>query len=1114
MKLILKLCLVILIFPLSVYAQDFKVTGNVISSEDNEPVIGANVTVKGFPTVGATTDIDGNFELKIPKGATTLIISYIGFKTQEVKVKEQLNIVLEPDSQMLSEVVVTGMTKTDKRLFTGSTTKIDADKARIDGLADISRSLEGRAAGVSVQNISGTFGAAPKIRVRGATSIYGNSKPLWVVDGVVLEDAIDISSDDLSSGNAETLISSAIAGINADDIESFQILKDGSATSIYGARAMGGVIVVTTKKGRAGVSRLSYTGELTYRLKPSYNNFNITNSQEQMGIYREMYDKGWLEFATLAGRSSSGVYGKMYQLIDTYLGNDEYALAQTVNAQNAYLRQAEFRNTDWFDELFNSNILQNHSVSITSGTEKSSYYISLSVMDDPGWTKSSNVERYTLNANASYKLSPSLELRMQGSGSRRNQKAPGTLNQETDPVSGSVSRTFDINPYSYALNTSRTLDPQEYYTRNYAPFNIFHELENNYIDIAVTDVKFQGELTWKIIKGWEVTALTAMRYQESTQEHKIKDKSNMAMAYRAGVKEGEGGENETIRDANPYLYRNPDDPSALPETVLPKGGIYDRTDNSLKGFDARLSTSYVSQFSDDHIVNLYGGMEVNSTERNKVWFRGWGYEYDKGEPFYDYMVFKQGVEEGSKYFTMEPTTKRNIASFAMATYSYRGKYVLNGTGRYEGTNKLGRSRKARWLPTWNVAGAWNAHEESWFKNDVNKDILSHGTLKASYSLTADAGKEDVTNSLPIYKASTPWRPSASVMESGLKLEETENSDLTYEKKHELNIGIDLGFLHDRITVVADWYKRNNYDLIGKIYTTGIGGGAIQKWANVASMKSSGVELSISSHNITGKDFRWNTDFVFAKSTNEVTDLQSQTRLIDLVSGNGFARQGYPVRALYSIPFAGLNDEGIPTFYNSDGSITVSGIYFQENKDLDFLIYEGPTEPTITGSLGNTFFWKGLQLNIFATYSFGNVIRMDEAFYSSYTDLDAMPREFKNRWMKPGDEKITDIPVIPSRRQTQTYSNLDYAYNAYNYTSIRTAKGDFIRMKEISLGYELPRKITDMFRISSASVKLQATNLFLIYQDKKLNGQDPEFFNSGGVAVPVPKQFTFTLRLGI
>lgn len=1094
------------------YAQQTRVSGTVISADDKEPVIGASITIKGNAAVGTVTDIDGNFQFLVPEGSKTIVISYIGMKSQEVAVKPIVHIVLESDAQLLGEVVVTGMQKMDKRLFTGATTKIDADKMRVDGMADISRSLEGRAAGVSVQNVSGTFGSAPKIRVRGATSIYGNSKPLWVVDGVIMEDAVDITSDDLGSGNAETLIASAIAGLNSDDIESIQVLKDGSATSIYGARAMAGVVVVTTKKGKAGVSRLSYTGEFTSRLKPSYKDFNISNSQEQMGIYKEMEQKGWLEFATIASASNSGVYGKMYDLINTYVGNGKYALENTPSAKNAYLRESEFINTDWFDILFNTNIMQNHAISISSGTEKAAFYISLSAMNDPGWTKSSSVERYTLNANGSYNISKHLILNMQGMGSYRKQKAPGTIGRETDVVSGEVKRGFDINPYSYALNTSRTLDANEYYKRNYAAFNILHELDNNYININVVDVKFQGDLTWKIKTGWEANALGSFRYQSASQDHHVKDHSNQAMAYRAGVIEG-GVEDATIRESNPYLYKNPDDPTALPETVLPKGGIYNYTGNTLKSMDFRATTTYNTNFNEVHLINLFGGMEVNSTERNRIWFRGWGYEYDNGgNPFYDYMVFKQGKEEKSDYYTNTSTTSRNVAFFASGTYSYNGKYILNGTGRYEGTNKLGRSRSARWLPTWNIAGAWNAHEEEWFQNPV----LSHGALKVSYSLTADSGPSWVTNSLPVYQAYTPWRPSANVMESGLTLQNPANEDLTYEKKHEFNIGVDLGFLDDRINVVADYYHRNNYDLIGQTFTTGEDGGDILQWANVASMKTSGVEFSLSTRNIATKDFRWTTDFIFAHSKSEITELKSRSRVIDLISGTGtqLARQGYAPRSLFSIPFAGLNNEGLPMFYNEDGDVVITNINFQENEKIDYLVYEGPAEPTVTGSFGNMFDYKGFKLNVFMTYSFGNYIRLDPVFNVSYSDLTAMPKEFKNRWTVPGDEDKTNIPVIASKRQQKAYSNLKYAYNAYNYSTERVAKGDFIRLKEVSLAYDFPKKMIEPLGVNNLSLKLQATNLFLIYADKKLNGQDPEFINSGGVATPLPKQFTLTLRLGL
>jgi len=1081
-----------------------KVTGTVISQEDGEPIIGASVVVQGSKT-GVVTDMNGQFSLSVPEGKK-IVISYIGMKTQTLNAQNGMRVALVSDGQSLDEVVVTGMQKMDKRMFTGATAKISAEKAKIDGVADISRSLEGRVAGVSVQNVSGTFGTAPKIRVRGATSIYGSSKPLWVVDGVIMEDVAEVDADDLSSGNAETLISSAIAGLNADDIESFQILKDGSATSIYGARAMAGVIVVTTKKGKAGSNKISYTGEFTMRLKPSYANYNIMNSQEQMSVYREMERAGYLNFSDVYRASDSGVYGKMYHLINTYdPKTGTFALANTEEAKNQYLREAEMRNTDWFDELFSNAISMNHAISLSSGTEKAQYYTSFSIMNDPGWYKQSKTNRYTANINALYNISKKVSLNLIGNSSYRKQNAPGTLGQSIDVVSGEVKRDFDINPYSYSMNTSRALDPNAFYVRNYAPFNILNELNNNYMDLDVVDLKVQAELKYKPITKVELSALASYKFALSTISHEIQDNSNQAMAYRAM-------DDATMRDNNPWLYTDPDNANSLPVSVLPTGGFTRDTRNRMNSWDFRATANYNDVFNDVHIVNLFGGMEVNSVDRRKTWYQGVGMQYENGMlASYDYRFFKQAQEEGTDYFTITDTYVRSTAFFANATYSWNGRYTINGTIRYEGTNKLGKSRSARWLPTWNVSGAWNAHEEPWFES--LRPTVSNLTLKASYSLTGDRGPASISNSHVVIKSVNPWRPFANVNESALEIDDLENSELTYEKKHELNLGAEIGFLDNRINIGFDWYRRNNYDLIGIINTMGIGG-QISKYGNVASMRSHGEELSISTRNIVGKDFKWNTDFIFSHSKNTVTEMESRARVIDMITNTGFTMEGYPVRSLFSMDFQGLNEDGIPTFINEDGELTTSDIYFQDREHKDHLVYEGPTDPTITGSLGNLFQYKGFKLNVFITYAFGNVVRLDPAFKKSYSDLASMPREFKNRWTVQGDEATTNIPVIADKRLNQLDRDLSYAYNAYNYSTERIAKGDFIRMKEISLSYDFPAAWLKPFSLTNASLKLQATNLFLIYADKKLNGQDPEFFNTGGVAAPMPKQFTLTVRLGI
>ena len=1117
----LKKLLLLMVLSLSSLAMiaQIKVSGVVID-ETNQPVIGATVAQKGKPGNGVATDVNGKFTLTVPNGSS-IMVTYVGYETAEVAAKSgTLKIQIKPKGEQLEEVVVTGYQKVDKRLFSGSTASLQGDKTKLSGVADISRGLEGRAAGVQVSNVSGTFGTAPKIRVRGATSIYGSSKPLWVVDGVILEDNVEISADDLSSGDATTLIASAVAGLNADDIASFNILKDGSATSIYGAKANAGVIVITTKTGRKGHTSINYTGEFTYRLKPSYNEFNICNSQEQMSINKEMEQKGWLEFANLANGSSSGVYGTMYKLINTYdPATGKFGLENTTKAKNAYLRQAEMRNTDWFDLMFNNNIMQNHALSVSGGTDKGSFYTSVSLLQDPGWYRDSHVERYTFNSNAIYNLTDRIKVKILNSDSYRKQKAPGTLSQETDVVSGSVSRSFDINPYSYAMNTSRTSDPNAIYTRNFTSFNIFHELDNNYIDVAVSDLKFQGELEYKPImkqnQSWEIRGLASYRYNMSEQNHYVLDNSNQAEAYRAGVMP----ENAIIRSSNSYLYTDPDNPNSLPETVLPKGGMLFYSKNSLTQIDFRLTTTYSQNWNRIHAITLFGGMETSRVDRYYQAFEGWGICYNNGNlPFTDYKLFKQMQEENGAYFADNRGHRRNMAYFANANYIFKDRYVINGTIRYEGSNLMGRTTQSRWLPTWNISGVWLMHEEPWFiQSNLNKrGILTYAKFHTSYSLTGESGPASLANAEALYYSTRPWRQETKQSEIGLELQSLANENLTYEKKHELDLGTSLGFARNRINLEFAWYKRNNYDLIGRVFTQGVGG-ITEKFANVAEMKSHGVEFTLTTNNFVPKSeggFAWTTDLTFSYNKTKITKLMARSRVIDLVPGNGFALVDYPHRAIFSYQFVGLNDHGIPQVINEAGKVTTSDINFQEFERLGHLVYEGPVDPTISGGFGNNFSWKGLHLNVFMTYSGGNHLRLTPTFASAYSDMKAMPKEFKNRWVMPGDEAYTDIPAIASRRQVYEDPYLGYAYNAYNYSTARIAKGDFIRLKEVSLTYDMPKSFLHFLRLNSCSLKLAATNICLLYADKKLNGQDPEYFNSGGVASPNPRQMTFTVRFGL
>ena len=275
---------------------DITVKG-VVTSEKGVPLAGVSILVRGTSR-GVATNEKGEFELKNISNDAVLVFTVTGFATEEIKVSNYkdgvIHVQLKEEATNMDQVVVTGYQNVDKKKFAGSAVRVKMDDIKMDGTTDVSRMLEGRAAGVSVQNVSGVFGAAPKVRIRGATSINGDNKPLWVVDGVVLEDIVNISNDQLSSGDPTTLLGSAVAGLNANDIESFDILKDAAATALYGARAMNGVVVITTKKGKVGRTTVNYTGNYSTQFKPTYNDYNIMNSSQQISVLAELERKGIL----------------------------------------------------------------------------------------------------------------------------------------------------------------------------------------------------------------------------------------------------------------------------------------------------------------------------------------------------------------------------------------------------------------------------------------------------------------------------------------------------------------------------------------------------------------------------------------------------------------------------------------------------------------------------------------------------------------------------------------------------------------------------------------------------------------------------------------------------
>ncbi|QNN45127.1 SusC/RagA family TonB-linked outer membrane protein [Pedobacter roseus] len=1095
-----------------------KVSGKV--RDKNGGILpGVSVREKGVANAVSTNGA-GEYLISVKENAT-LVFSYIGYKTLEVQVgsKTLVNVTLEEDAAQLREVnvVSTGYQQLDRKLFTGSSTLVKAEDSQRNGVPDISRMLEGQVAGVSVQNVSGTFGAAPKIRVRGATSISGDNKPLWVVDGIILEDVVNISNDALSTGDANTLIGSSVAGLNPDDIESFNILKDAAATAMYGARAMNGVIVVTTKKGRQteGAPRVSYTGNFTTYLKPDYSQFDILNSADQMSINLELENKGFFQQTSTKG-ANVGPFGKMYAALYNYdATTNTYELKNDVLSRTKYLERYANANTDWFDVLFKNSLLQEHSLSVTSGTEKFQTYASTSYLHDSGQTIGNSVDRFTGNFRLNWKMSDKLSVELLANGSVRDQRAPGTLTRNSDPVYGTFSRDFDINPYSYALNTSRAVTPYnqdgslEYFTRNYAPFNILNELENNYLTLGQIDFKVQGGIKYKIIPSLTYSVDGAYRFAKTDRQHYIKENSNMAMAFRAGAND------PTVMGSNPFLYQNPDDFSAYPIVTLPQGGFYNVNYDNLKNYYFRQNLEFNKTIAEVHKLNVFGSMEVRYIDRQTSNFDGVGYQYDNGGIVNaNYNYFKKGQEAGAPYYGMSVGADRFAAFALRAAYAYKDKYSFNATTRYDGSNLMGKSRTARWLPTWNISGAWNIDQENfWPKND----IFTSARIRATYGLVANIG--NANNSAAVYYNQISRRPYDNEKETVTYISSLANDELTWEKLKEANIGADLTFLKDRLNVTVDVYRRNIYDLIGSINTSGIGG-EFTKTANYGKMKAHGVEFTIAGNAINKEDFRWRTQFNFAFNKNEITSLEVNPNIFSLVDDNGGALVGHAQAGLYSIQFAGLDHNYGYPYYIDEKGVRTTYVNLQST-DIGYLKYEGPIDPTLTGGFYNQFRYKGFGLSALFTFAAGNYIRLAQTFSSTYPDLYSMSKSMLNRWIQPGDEAFTTVPALLDaytaarlvKESDGATIDARYPYNLYNFSSERVAKGDYIRFKQISLSYDIPKKLAAKFHMSNATVSLIGNNIALLYSDKRLNGQDPEFFGNGGVALPIPKQYTLSLKVG-
>lgn len=1065
------------------------------------------------------TSAEGTYKLSAKKG-DVITFRYVGMVTaQRTVTSERLDVVLKEDLTTLDEVVATGYHKVKSRVYTGATTSVKMDEIKIDGVPDMSRMLEGRIPGLSVQNVSGTFGAAPKISIRGGATILGDAQPLWVIDGAVYENVVRLTMDELASGDAVTLISSAVSGLNPSDIEDIQVLKDASATSVYGARALNGVIVVTTKSGkRERPLTITYATENTLRLKPSYREYDLLNSQETMSLYQEMWDKGYFGLKEALYGRRGGIYHQMYRAINTPSPSGEgYLLPNTPKARRDFLRRGEYANTDWFGLLFSHLPTTRHTVTLSGGGSNIATYASLGYYHDPGWTISDGVQQLTGHLKSHFYPTEDLKIILSATGNIRNQIAPGTMPQRRNSRLGIYERDFDINPFAYALGTSRTLSPYDaegkraYYRNNWAPFNILTEYDNNSMQVRVVDYKLQAEASYKPLPDLELGGLLTIRRASTNTLHTIREQSNVVLAYQAD-------ETPSVARENIYLLRDPSNPALQPKVALPHGGILNRTGVDMISLLGRLSADYTTR-REAHDLRLFGFAEVRSTHRSINPFEGYGIQYDKANQVYPSpLIFQRlATEDGGRpYFALRSMLDRGVTFSINATYGYDGKYIANLVANLEGANTSGKGAGALWLPTWNVGAKWNLDREDFL---AGHPVLSKLALRASYGLTAKMNEEAI-NTSNIYRMGIVPRYHLDDRESALYLEQLENRDLTWEKMYELNVGVEAGLWHNRLSTTLDLYGRNTFDLIDLIRTSGIGG-QYYKYANFGDMRTLGIELGIHAKLISTEDYSWTSSLTLSAMDQRITRLLNAPSAFDMVAGRGRGNLvGFPRGALFSFNFQGLDSQGLPTFdfgrYQSSQELShIAGADFLDTEETKtYLVYHGPIEPQVMGGLGNTLRYKEWELAFFITMQAGNKIRLNPTFDPLFGDLNVFGSEYRDRWLNPGDEYLTHVPVLPSQDLITAVGreNIEKAYNTYNFSQERVADGSFVRMKSISLSYTAPKELLARIRLKGLSVRLNTSNPFMIYADKRLRGQDPEYYRTGGVSLPTPRQYTLSMSL--
>ena len=1015
-----------------VNAQISKVTGNVTSEEDGLPVVGASVLVKGT-TVGTVTDIDGNFTLtNVPSSAGTLVISFIGMQSQEVKIKPNVKVVLTSDSEQLEEVMVVAYGTAKKSAFTGSAATIKNEKITSRQTSNVTNALAGQVAGVQTTSSTGQPGKDATVRIRGIGSISASNTPLYVVDGVPYD--------------------GEISAISTSDIESMTVLKDAASNALYGARGANGVILITTKRGKTGDARVTFDAKwgVNKRGIPSYETVSDPGKFYEMA-YSAIYNADLKGYAAAGDLASANAYANKTMLSSSYLGyqvftvpNGEQLIGMDGKLNpNATLGYSDgtyyYKPDNWSDELFENNLRQEYNLSVSGANDKMNYYMSAGYLDDQGIVPNSGFQRYSARLKADYQVKP--WLKMSGNISFTHYDS-----REQDTESG----TSNANAF-YAANIMGAIYPM--YIRD-AEGNIMIDNRGFQRYDYGSDTNFQRKNVIPNANPLASYMLDLMKYSGDVVSGKWSADIDIWGGIKAKINIGIDANNVRSTDlVNPF-YGQYSETSGV-------GGIVSVSTQRTFSTNQQYLLTYNKTFNHIHNLDVLAGHE-NYNYKYQYLYGSREKIYNPNLPELNNGIMNQSNASYSQSYATEGWLFR-------VQYDYDGKYFGSASYRRDGSSAFHPDN--RWGNFWSVGAGWLMNKESFLENQNWIDMLK---FKISYGLQGN----DNLLYMNDYRNYQPYMDQYTLTNNNSDFATTlyykGNQDITWETSHSFNTGFDFAFWKGKLSGSIEYFSRKTTDMLYfKPVASSMGYSRFPE--NVGSMINRGVELDLNSNIFDTKDLTWDINFNLTHFKNKVLELAPELNG-QLIDGSRIYREGESMYQLYLPKYAGVDPETGESLWtltepNEKGETTTTS--YSEASSHRFMT--GDILPKVYGGFGTSLTFKGFDFSIAFAYQLGG--RILDYTYQSLMSTNAQGSawhvDMLNAWTP--ENKNTNVPRM----------NVNDIYVSYSSDRWLTSS-NYLSLQNITFGYTLPKNWTRKLQVEGVRLYFVADNVALLTARKGLD----------------------------